>query len=119
MLFFFSVGAQFLLICSKHHFPSIVLAIMMLLLKPVIFSSLFEYVGEQESESKEVGIRLGQISEFSLLVAYIAYNAQLFSKGAYTLVQAATIITFFISSYVVVRKYRTPIADSGMGSIDD
>lgn len=62
--------------------------------------------------AKEVGIRLGQASEFSLLVASIALSTELISDKASNLIQATTILTFIVSSYFVVLKYPTPIAFS-------
>ena len=66
--------------------------------------------GEKKNVAKEVGVRLGQGSEFSLLVASIALSTQLISEVASNLIQATTILTFIVSSYVVVLKYPTPIA---------
>ena len=60
----------------------------------------------------EIGFRLGQISEFSLLIAVVALNTQVISAQASYLIQAATIITFMISSYFIVFTYPTPIAVS-------
>jgi predicted Kef-type K+ transport protein len=60
--------------------------------------------------SKEVGVRLGQASEFSLLVASIALAAHVVSDKAVYLIQAATILTFIVSSYLVVMVYPTPVA---------
>ena len=58
----------------------------------------------------EVGMRLGQASEFSLLVASIAISTSLISDIAASLIQATTILTFIVSSYIVVLRYPTPIA---------
>jgi predicted Kef-type K+ transport protein len=55
-------------------------------------------------------VRLGQASEFSLLVASIALTTHLISDYASNLIQATTILTFIVSSYLVVLKYPTPIA---------
>ena len=55
-------------------------------------------------------MRLGQASEFSLLVASIALSTKLISDIASNLIQAATILTFIVSSYVVVLKYPTPMS---------
>tara|TARA_B110000459_G_C16614225_1_gene497891 strand:+ start:241 stop:1398 length:1158 start_codon:yes stop_codon:yes gene_type:complete len=110
VLFFFSVGANFNL-----HFlpvvvlPALVLASLILLIKPITFKYLLNKVGESAPISWEVGFRLGQISEFSLLVAYIAAGSSLISDGASYLIQASTMITFLISSYIVVLKYPTPM----------
>jgi len=55
---------------------------------------------------------LGQASEFSLLIAYVAVAGALISERASVLIQATTIITLLVSSYIVVLNYPTPIAIS-------
>ena len=57
-----------------------------------------------------LGFRLGQASEFSLLIAYVAVQSAQISQQASLLIQATTIITLLISSYIVVLNYPTPIA---------
>jgi predicted Kef-type K+ transport protein len=92
--------------------PAVVLASVMLLVKPFMFKYLMVKVGEKADLSLEMGFRLGQISEFSLLVAIVALNTGAISeKGSY-LIHAATIMTFVFSSYFIVRTYPTPIAVS-------
>ena len=113
VLFFFSVGANFNLnYLPEVALPALVLAGLMLIVKPIVFKGLLRRVGESMEISWEVGYRLGQISEFSLLVAYIAANASLISESASYLIQAATMITFLASSYIVVFKYPTPMAST-------
>jgi predicted Kef-type K+ transport protein len=58
--------------------------------------------------SWDIGFRLGQNSEFSLLIAYIAFNTQLIGNNASHLIQAAAIITFLISSYIVGLQLPQP-----------
>ena len=113
VLFFFSVGANFNLnYLPVVALPAMTLAVLLLVLKPIIFKYLLAYVGEVEEIAWEVGFRLGQISEFSLLVAYIAASSSLISESASYLIQAATMITFLASSYIVVHKYQTPMESS-------
>lgn len=113
VLFFFSVGANFNLnYLPVVALPALSLAVLLLILKPIIFKYLLSYVGEVENIAWEVGFRLGQISEFSLLVAYIAASSSLISESASYLIQAATMITFLASSYIVVHKYQTPMESS-------
>ena len=50
------------------------------------------------------------MSEFSLLLIAVALQTQLVSQNAAVLVQFATLITFAVSSMVVVLRYPTPIA---------
>lgn len=111
VLFFFSVGATFnFSYLAQVVIPAVILAILILIMKPLCFYILLNRSGEKKSVSKEVGIRLGQGSEFSLLVASIAYGTNVISDVAANLIQATTILTFVVSSYVVVLKYPTPMS---------
>lgn len=64
------------------------------------------------NESFEIGLRLGQGSEFSLLLIGLASAAGLVSNSSAIIVKAVTILSFIISSYIVVLSYPTPIAVS-------
>jgi len=111
VMFFFSVGATFnFSYAAQVLIPATILAFLMLVLKPLIFWLLLYKTGEKSQVSKEVGVRLGQASEFSLLVASIALSTKLITDVASNLIQATTIITFIVSSYFVVMRYPTPIA---------
>src|SRR3990167_8138988 len=113
VLFFFSIGAHF----DAHDIPQIilpalVLAVVMLGLKPWVFKYLLCRSGETPSVAWEVGWRLGQMSEFSLLIAYFIARTQMVSTLTSSLIQAATILSFIASSYVVVLRYPSPLAFS-------
>ena len=111
VMFFFSVGATFNFgYLGQVIIPALILSSMMLLLKPLFFRYLFLKAGEKKSVAQEVGVRLGQASEFSLLVASIAWSIHLISDVGSNLIQATTILTFIVSSYVVVLKYPTPMS---------
>jgi Kef-type K+ transport system membrane component KefB len=113
VIFFFALGASLdLNILYTVLIPSLVLAITMLTIKPFVFKYLMVKVGEQPNLSLEMGFRLGQISEFSLLIAVVALNTSFISDKASYLIQSATIMTFIVSSYFIVLKYPTPIAVS-------
>jgi Kef-type K+ transport system membrane component KefB len=113
ILFFFSIGAQFdFLVTKQVIIPGVILAGLVLLMKPSVFNVSFRLAGESASLAKELGIRLGQSSEFSLLVAYGAFNAGKIEARTSYLIQLAAISTFIISTYLVVYKYPTPISVS-------
>ena len=113
VLFFFSMGASFNLdIISEIILPATALAACALVIKPVIFEKLFVKAHEKRAISREVGYRLGQISEFSFLIAILAAEARFIQQGTSYLIQLATLITFIVSSCIVVMRYRTPIATS-------
>jgi Kef-type K+ transport system membrane component KefB len=111
VLFFFTVGASINLgLLSSLWMPIVALASVILLVKPWTFRRLLTAQGESLHSAKEVGIRLGQASEFSLLVSYMALSAGLLSTAAATILQTATVITLLVNSYWVVSRYPSPIA---------
>jgi Kef-type K+ transport system membrane component KefB len=113
ILFFFAVGARFdLALLNQVLAPALVLAALVLGLKPVVYRFLLKGVSEKRSLAWDLGFRLGQASEFSLLIAYVAVASALISERAGVLIQATTIITLLVSSYIVVLNYATPIAIS-------
>ncbi len=113
ILFFFSVGARFNLgLLGDVLLPAALLSLLVLGLKPVVFRFLLKGVSEKRVLAWDLGFRLGQASEFSLLIAYVAIGGALISEQASLLIQATTIITFLASSYIVVLNYPTPIAVS-------
>ncbi len=111
VMFFFAVGASFnLQFFPAVAFPSIILGVALLIFKPITFNLLLRSVKETRHLAWEVGVRLGQSSEFSLLIAYMAASSALINAAASNLIQAATMITFIASSYIVVLKFPTPVA---------
>ena len=113
ILFFFALGARFdLTLLADILLPALLLAIIMTGLKPVIFRSLLQGMDEHRDLAWSVGFRLGQNSEFSLLIAYVAAGTLLIGKEASHLIQATAILTFLISTYIVIFNFPTPIATS-------
>lgn len=113
ILFFFSVGASFnLALVQVIALPALILALLVVSLKPAIFTYLLTRSSESRTIAWEVGFRLGQTSEFSLLIAYIATGAGLIGQEASHVIQATTILTFLISTYIVIFNYPSPLAVS-------
>lgn len=113
VLFFFALGAGLnLSLLSTVIYPALVLAIAVLAIKPMTFRLLIAGMSEKKSLAWDIGFRLGQISEFSLLIAFFAVDKAIISERASLLVQATAIITFAVSSYIVVFNYPNPIAVS-------
>ncbi len=111
VLFFFSIGANFNFLVSQYVLlTGLLLAIMLIIIKPLIFRWGFQMIGEKEHLSRELGIRLGQGSEFSLLVAHSALTAGFIEAKTSYLIQTVVILTFVISTYWVIFKYPTPIS---------
>jgi len=113
IIFFFALGATFdMNMVAELILPASLLAILVILVKPVVFRILFIRAGEKEDVSREVGFRLGQISEFSMLIAVLAVESAIISEKISSMVQLAALLTFVVSSYIIVLRYPTPIAVS-------
>ncbi|RCU51908.1 MULTISPECIES: cation:proton antiporter [Corallincola] len=111
ILFFFAIGAQFdagmapFLMLSGFCFGVVLVG-----LKVLSFKKAFIWTGEDRAISQQLGVRLGQASEFSMLVAFSALSSGVLSSEGATLIQSATIATFIFSTYWVVKRYPTPIS---------
>jgi len=111
VLFFFALGASVDIgRLPDVLLPALALAALSIVLKPIVFRRLLEREHETARMAGETGARLGQISEFSLLVVVVAGNLSLINERAALLVQSATILSFVGSSFWIVRRYPTPIA---------
>ena len=111
VVFFFAIGAGFNIgMLATIALPAVILAVLVLGLKPLIFRFLLSTQAESKQLAWDLGFRLGQISEFSLLIVFLAVESALISERASLLVQATAILTFLVSSYIVVFNYPNPIA---------
>ena len=112
VLFFFSVGAAIDPMLLLHVWmPTLLLALVLVAAKPPVFRALLQWRKEPREVAAEVGYRLGQASEFSLLLVFVA-GAALMSAEAAHIVQGATVLTLLLSSYFVIFRYPSPIAVS-------
>ena len=113
VLFFFSVGAALdIQLIPDVWLPAVLLAALLIAVKPMVFAGLLKVQGEEKVVAWEVGYRLGQASEFSLLLSYIAIANHLVSDGAALVIQFSTVLTLVLSSYFVIFRYPSPIAPS-------
>jgi Kef-type K+ transport system membrane component KefB len=113
VLFFFSVGAKFnLYLFPKILLSTLIIAGIMIAIKPVVFRFLLAKQSESNDLAWDIGFRLGQMSEFSLLVAYMAIEMGWIGEKASLLIQASAIMTFLVSTYIVIFNYPSPLAVS-------
>ena len=111
VLFFFSVGAAFNFgYAANVALPACLIAGLFLVAKPLVFAGLLRRSGEVARVSLEVGIRLGQMSEFSLLLIFMTMETHYISTQTASMVEAAILITFMVSCYWTVMRYPTPLA---------
>lgn len=113
VIFFFALGARLELEpLQTALLPAGLFALVILVAKPLIFRWLLVHEQESAKLSGEIGARLGQISEFSLLIALLGASSGVISERASYFIQVATLIGFIGSSYFIVMRYPTPIAVS-------
>jgi Kef-type K+ transport system membrane component KefB len=113
VMFFFALGASLDLdLASRVLIPAAVLGGVMLLLKPLVFRYALSGLAESGPLAWETGWRLGQLSEFSLLITFLAMQSALIGKEVVLVIQLATLITFIGSSTIVVMRFPTPVAAS-------
>ncbi|MDD9811557.1 MAG: cation:proton antiporter [Gammaproteobacteria bacterium] len=111
ILFFFGLGAGFDLAAAwQVALPAFLIGGSLLIIKPVAFRFLLAQTAQTERVAWETGVRLGQLSEFSLLIVFVARQNNLISDPAFYAVQLATIISFIASTYWIVLRYPTPMA---------
>ncbi len=111
ILFFFGLGAGFDLAAAwQVVIPAALIAGVLLVIKPVVFRFLLVRHAESNKLAWETGVRLGQLSEFSLLIVFVARQNGVISDPAFYAVQLATLLSFIISAYWIVLRYPTPIA---------
>lgn len=113
VLFFFALGASLnLAVVASVAVPAFVLGIVMLALKPPIYRLAIGSVAETSKLAWETGWRLGQMSEFSLLITFLALQIPYIRQEVVFMIQLATLITFVGSSTIVVLRFPTPVAVS-------
>ena len=111
VVFFFSVGSGLdMQLLPEIALPALVIATVLLALKPAIFHVLVRGVFDEPKLAWNLGLRLGQCSEFALLIAFLGLSKGILSAPAATLIQATTVVTLLVSSYLVVLTLPNPIA---------
>ncbi|MBN1557817.1 MAG: cation:proton antiporter [Lentisphaerae bacterium] len=110
MFFFFALGAALEFGHLRDVWlPALAAALLICCTRPLWLRFLFRRLGETPPFATETAVRLGQASEFALVIAVAAFESGRMSAGVAHLVELATVLTMLISSYAVVLRYPTPI----------
>ena len=112
VLLFFSLGA--LVNLESNDVVGVVLlaallAFVLALAKPYLFRLALRISGARPALASEAGWRLGQMSEFGLVIAFLALDQGLIGRMAFELILIAMLLSFLVSTYVVVLKYPSPL----------
>lgn len=121
VMFFFALGASF----NFEVLPSIIIpagliVLVLMYVKPRVYQYLLNRIQDQIKNKDisvrsdefcyEIGVRLGQLSEFSLLLVFMATQSFQLSEQVFSLVLTATVISFIVSSYWIIKQFPTPLA---------
>ena len=110
MFFFFVMGASLEFVhLQAIWLPALLVAGLIVVTRPLWLRWLFVRLGEEPAFAKETGVRLGQGSEFALVIAAEALAGGHLSPDVAQFIQLATVVSMLISSYIVVLRYPTPI----------
>jgi len=110
VLFFFTLGARFdLTIIQNVLLPALILSLLIVLIKSAFFTFLFKVTGAAFQFSLQIGVRLGQASEFSLILAVALYSTANISQTVSLLIQVTAIFTLILSSYITIFFFPTPL----------
>lgn len=113
VIFFFAVGAGYnWQVLMDVLLPAVLLTAFVMTSKPWLFRILLRRAGEKPGRAHEVGVRLANASEFSLLIAVLAMTGGVISENASYIIQTTVLFTFIISSYWIVMFYPSPMAVS-------
>jgi Kef-type K+ transport system membrane component KefB len=111
IIFFVALGANFNLgVLSDIWLAALGLSLLAIAVKPLLYRFLMRFTLDTSERSTEVAMRLGQMSEFSLLIAVMATELAIIRSEVSYLIQIATLASFVFSSYYIVARYPTPIA---------
>jgi Kef-type K+ transport system membrane component KefB len=111
IIFFVALGAGFNLgVLPEIWLAALGLSLLAIVVKPLLYQYLMRFSRETRDRSTEVAMRLGQMSEFSLLIAVMAAQLAIVRAEVSYLIQIATLASFVFSSYYIVARYPTPIA---------
>jgi Kef-type K+ transport system membrane component KefB len=113
IIFFVALGANFNLgVLPAIWLEALGLTLIAIAVKPALYRLMMRLNQEGPGQSTEIAMRLGQMSEFSLLIAVMATELTIIRAEVSYLIQIATLASFVFSSYYVVARYPTPIAIS-------
>lgn len=105
VLFFILLGSQMVLgTIPAILFPAIVLSLFVLIIKPLIVFLLLNELGYKTRTAFETGISLGQVSEFSLILATLGLGAGHLSDEVLSLITLVAMVTIAGSSYVMLQS---------------
>ncbi len=106
ILFFFLLGAGLEFTGIQEYSLTILLTlIVIIIVKPILYNFFSRKSKHNKKESLEIGLRLGQNSEFSIIIAFLAASTGQISDEFSMVIKLLLFLSIIISNYVV--KFMT------------
>ncbi len=110
VLFFVSIGAQFVGFSFTHTIGILlVLLFIVLVLKPVILMAMTGFFGYKKRVAGVVGVNLGQVSEFSIIIAMTGLTLGHITRDMYSMTIFLSLISIAATTYAI--KYDRWVYD--------
>ena len=102
ILFFILLGSEMVLSSLQYILvPALILSLFVILGKPLIVFLLLNLMGYKTRQGFYVGVSLGQVSEFSLIVIALGLQVGHIHDDVVSLITLTALITIAISSYLI------------------
>lgn len=104
VIFFVLLGIQMSFASlSSIIVPAIFLSLFVLIIKPAIVMIIFGLLGYRKRTSFLTGVSLSQISEFSLILAFVGFKLGHITQSTVSLITLTGLITFAASTYGITH----------------
>jgi glutathione-regulated potassium-efflux system ancillary protein KefC len=108
ILFFFLLGANLQFMGIQQYSLTIFLTLLVVLLgKPLLYNFFSQRGHHNKTDSREIALRLGQNSEFSIIIALLAASSGHITNEFAMVIQLVLFVSIVISNYAV-KLARVP-----------
>ncbi len=107
LIFFIFIGASFKLNnLAETLVPALVFSFLVVVIKPLLTMFLLSREGFRKRTSFLVGVSLGQVSEFSLVILFLGVSLGQIEQSVVGTLTATTFVTIVVSSYFLKNSTR-------------
>src|SRR3989344_3282674 len=105
-LFFVILGTQLIINQANLLAPAILLSLFVLIGNPLIVTILMGLLGYTKRTSFYAGLTVAQISEFSLILAFLGLKLNHINESIVSLITLVGIITITLSVYMIYHNHK-------------
>lgn len=107
VIFFAYLGSQLILTLPSHLlFSAGVLALFVVVGNPIIVYLILRLLGHQERTALFTGLTMGQISEFSFILANVGFGLGLINQNIVSMIAVIGLISMVLSTYAITYNEK-------------